>query len=93
MFSLHVEATPWREHADSVRNDIPGLVPVAKGNGYGFGLSTLAAESDRLACDTVAVGQFDELAAVHDAFRARAATELVALEEPDFLLHVLGGPS
>ncbi|HXH77167.1 bifunctional PIG-L family deacetylase/class I SAM-dependent methyltransferase [Nocardioides sp.] len=30
---------------------------------------------------------------VHDAFRARAATELVALEEPDFLLHVLGGPS
>jgi len=68
MFSLHVEAGPWREHADDVRQQVAGLVPVAKGNGYGFGLTMLAEESQRLACDTISVGQLDEVPAVHDAF-------------------------
>jgi hypothetical protein len=68
MFSLHVQAEPWRRHADEVRHQVQGLVPVAKGNGYGFGLAMLAEEAQRLSCDTIAVGQLDELAAVHDAF-------------------------
>ena len=68
MFGLHIEAARWRAHADAVRDEIPGLVPVAKGNGYGFGLSVLATEAQRLGCDTIAVGQLDEVPAVHDDF-------------------------
>jgi len=68
VFSLHIEADGWRAHADDVRHQVPGLVPVAKGNGYGFGLSMLAVESQRIGCDTIAVGQLDEVTAVHDAF-------------------------
>ena len=69
MFSLHVDAQAWREHADDVRDQVRGLVPVAKGNGYGFGLSVLGEESQRLGCDTIAVGLLDEVAAVHESFR------------------------
>ncbi len=68
-FTLYVDAEPWRSHADRVHGSVDGLVPVAKGNGYGFGLPLLAAESQRLGCDTMAVGQADEIAAVHEAFR------------------------
>jgi hypothetical protein len=67
-FTLHVDAEQWRGHADRVNELVDGLVPVAKGNGYGFGLGLLAAESQRLGCDTLAVGQPDEVAAVHEAF-------------------------
>lgn len=68
MFSLHVDATSWRAHADTVKAQVDGLVPVAKGNGYGFGISTLAREASRLGCDTLAVGQFDEVALAQDCF-------------------------
>jgi Alanine racemase, N-terminal domain len=68
MFSLHVDAACWRAHLHRVRTEVPGLVPVAKGNGYGFGLETLASESQLLECDTIAVGQADEVAAVHESF-------------------------
>ncbi|MGD8213962.1 alanine racemase [Aestuariimicrobium sp. Y1814] len=54
--TLHLDAAGWREHLQSVRNDVPGLVPVAKGNGYGFGLARLAAETSALGVDTLAVG-------------------------------------
>lgn len=67
-FSLYVDAAAWRGHTDSVHRLVDGLVPVAKGNGYGFGLQLLAAEAQRLGCDTLAVGQGDEVAAVHEAF-------------------------
>jgi alanine racemase len=46
----------------------PGLVPVAKGNGYGYGLARLAFEADSLGVDTLAVGTADEVAAVRDVF-------------------------
>ena len=68
MFTLHVEAEQWHEHSDKVCAASPGLVPVAKGNGYGFGLAMLATEAQRLGCDTLAVGQLDEVRAVHDTF-------------------------
>lgn len=64
MFSLYVDTAGWREHTMQVLASVPGLVPVAKGNGYGFGLSTLATESDRLGCDTLAVGQLNEVDAL-----------------------------
>ncbi|MCI0687165.1 MAG: alanine racemase [Sporichthyaceae bacterium] len=41
--------------------ELPGLVPVAKGNGYGFGLDQLAAETTLLGLDTIAVGTLAEV--------------------------------
>jgi hypothetical protein len=61
----------------------PGLVPVIKGNGYGFGLELLAAESTRLGIETVAVGLASEVSKVRTAF----AGEIVILS-PD---HVSSG--
>jgi alanine racemase len=58
-----VDATAWRRHLMSVQQVTPGLVPVAKGNGYGFGIGLLAAEAAALGLDTLAVGTYPELAA------------------------------
>lgn len=58
-----VDAARWRRHLMSVREITPGLVPVAKGNGYGFGVARLAAESASLGLDTLAVGTYPELVA------------------------------
>jgi len=65
---LDVDAAAWRAHLQQVAEATPGLVPVAKGNGYGFGLGVLAAEAERLGSDAVAVGVADEVAAVRDQF-------------------------
>lgn len=61
---LHVDAAAWRAHQDRVAGSIEGIVPVAKGNGYGFGMPRLAAETSRLGVDTLAVGTAEEVAAV-----------------------------
>ena len=61
---LHVDTPAWRAHLRTVRDDTPGLVPVAKGNGYGFGLERLAAEALVLDVDTIAVGTTPEVARV-----------------------------
>jgi alanine racemase len=58
--TLTVRTAPWRAHVARVANTVDGLVPVVKGNGYGFGrvaLAEIAAEF----CDTVAVGTVHEL--------------------------------
>ena len=60
---LVVDAGRWRRHLESVRATTPGLVPVAKGNGYGFGVGRLAAEAAALGLDTLAVGTYPELPA------------------------------
>ncbi len=69
MFALHVETERWRGNAAALTAQIPTIVPVAKGNGYGFGLAMLGAETERLGCDTLAVGTLDEAPLVHDGFR------------------------
>ena len=69
MFSLHIRAEQWRSHLRQVTEQLPDIVPVAKGNGYGFGISTLAGEAATLGCPTLAVGALDELPLVHDMFR------------------------
>ncbi|GAA2093536.1 alanine racemase [Microlunatus panaciterrae] len=66
--SLRLDQTRWREHLQTVLGATPGLVPVAKGNGYGYGLRRLAEESAALGVDTIAVGTADEVAAVRDVF-------------------------
>ncbi len=68
---LRVPAADWRAHQRRVLAATPGLVPVAKGNGYGFGLARLAAEAAALGVDALAVGTPSEVAAVRDAFPGR----------------------
>ena len=39
--TLYVDGNRWHKHMLAVRDAHPGIVPVAKGNGYGFGLPRL----------------------------------------------------
>jgi alanine racemase len=41
---FHVDGPRWRQHLAAMVAQDPGIVPVAKGNGYGFGLELLVAE-------------------------------------------------
>lgn len=50
----------WRSHVARIANAVDGLVPVVKGNGYGFGRIALARLAAEFA-DTVAVGTIHEL--------------------------------
>lgn len=66
--TLRLDRDRWREHLRTVADATPGMVPVAKGNGYGFGLDRLAAEAAGLGVAALAVGMPGEVAAVRDAF-------------------------
>lgn len=67
--TLHVDGPRWRAHlrrtADSYGAAGQGVVPVTKGNGYGFGLASLARRAAWLGTgagvDTVAAGTYEEL--------------------------------
>jgi alanine racemase len=68
--TLSVDGERWRAHLRSVVAQNPGIVPVTKGNGYGFGLARLARRAQWLAdhadetgapLDTIAVGTYDEI--------------------------------
>jgi len=52
---LTIDRAAWRHHVDGLAGSIDGLVPVIKGNGYGFGRDVLRAEAARFGT-TVAVG-------------------------------------
>ena len=60
-FVLHVDGERWRAGHDRFVADHPGVVPVIKGNGYGFGRDLLCAEATRLGVPMVAVGTYAEL--------------------------------
>lgn len=64
---LTVATNQWRAHQRSLIADVPGMVPVAKGNGYGFGLDTLAVEASKLRSDALAVGIAEEVVPVRTA--------------------------
>lgn len=77
---LHVDGDRWRAHLRRVAADRPGLVPVVKGNGYGFGNGRLARKTQWLAgdepgIDTLAVGTYAEIGDVDRRF----AGDLVVL--------------
>jgi hypothetical protein len=67
-FVITIDTPRWRAHQDQVRDSLvvagAGLVPVAKGNGYGVGNVRLAREAARLGAATVAVGTVHEAPAV-----------------------------
>jgi alanine racemase len=64
-FVLKVDATKLREHLISVMNSYATagaeLVPVIKGNGYGFGRGALTGEASGLGCHRIAIGTVWEL--------------------------------
>ncbi|SEC03072.1 Alanine racemase [Nocardioides exalbidus] len=68
--TLTVDGDRWRRHLLSTVTTHPGIVPVAKGNGYGLGLGRLARRAQWLAdhagetgapLDLLAVGTYDEV--------------------------------
>ncbi len=64
--TLNIDGDRWRAHLRGIADAEPGLVPVAKGNGYGFGLGRLARKAQwlrdqGLGVDTMAVGTYEEL--------------------------------
>jgi hypothetical protein len=67
-FALHVNAERWHRHVRTFAQATAGLVPVIKGNGYGFGRDLLAAESDELGLDMIAVGTYAEVAGALSSF-------------------------
>jgi alanine racemase len=66
--TLRLNGERWREHLRTVAGATPGIVPVIKGNGYGFGLRRLAEESKIFGADTVAVGIPPEVSVLREAF-------------------------
>jgi alanine racemase len=84
-FDLHVDAARWRRHLAGVAEATPGIVPVAKGNGYGLGRDLLAAETTSLGCSMLAVGTYDE---VPDALAAFGGGVMVLSPWRPFLTNV-----
>src|SRR4051794_16006241 len=66
--ALDVDGAGWRAGLRDFADSRPGLVPVIKGNGYGFGRTRLALEADSLGADTVAVADPEEIGEVRAGF-------------------------
>lgn len=79
-FSLTVDAIKFRKHLSAVVDELHAtgaqLVPVIKGNGYGFTREVLAKEASNLGLNRIAVGTVWELS---DAL-AKFSGEIVVLE-------------
>jgi hypothetical protein len=78
-FLLQVDAARWASHHVQTLHTYPDLVPVIKGNGYGFGQTLAAQAAHRLAVGSVAVGVPSEVAEVAEQFAGR----IVVLEPWD----------
>ena len=66
--TLYVDGPRWRDHLRGVAEASPGIIPVAKGNGYGFTIANLARRAEWLGVDTVAVGTYREINDVERRF-------------------------
>ncbi|GAB6899745.1 alanine racemase [Kineosporia succinea] len=67
-FTLTIDEPRWDASVRTAAEQFPTVVPVIKGNGYGFGRERLARMSTRLGVDTVAVGTEAEIASVREGF-------------------------
>lgn len=61
---LRIDMPAWREALARAFQAQPGIVPVIKGNGYGFTNELLAREAQQLGASTIAVGEASEVPAV-----------------------------
>lgn len=59
-FVLHVDAERWRSSHATASARYPGIVPVIKGNGYGFGAHLLCREAQSMGVSTIAIGTYVE---------------------------------
>ncbi len=66
--TLRVDGDRWRAHLRTMVEAVPGLTPVIKGNGYGFGNARLARRAAWLGLDTVAIGTYGEIEAIASRF-------------------------
>jgi alanine racemase len=69
---LSVHREPWQRQLNSVASEFDGIIPVVKGNGYGFGRSVLMPIAATLS-DVIAVGTVYE---AQDVPRTRTALVL-----------------
>ena len=67
-FSLRVDGQQWRDHLARTIAQDASIVPVIKGNGYGFGNAQLAREASALPVSTIAVGTHSEVQGVREHF-------------------------
>jgi hypothetical protein len=66
---LHVDGAKWRTHlADVLGGSDAQVVPVIKGNGYGFGIKVLAQEAKALNLHVVAVATVAEAHEIQSVF-------------------------
>jgi alanine racemase len=90
--SLRLEIDSWRRHLATVARATPGIVPVAKGNGYGFGLPRLAAEAERLRVEVIAVGLPSEVGQVRDVFTGDVVIMMPWRPDDDLARTLLADP-
>ena len=90
--SLRLEVDRWRRHLVTVAESTPGIVPVAKGNGYGFGLPRLADEARHLGAEAIAVGLPAEVAPVRDRFPGDIVIMMPWRPDDDLARALLGDP-
>lgn len=85
--TLYVQRDAWRSMVDAGFRGYPGLIPVIKGNGYGFGRRWLAEEAIARGAARVAVGTVFELSGLEGL-----AAQVTVLT-PSFDLGDVGAPS
>lgn len=61
-FDLHVDTAAWQAHVADVLATAGDVVPVVKGNGYGFGRDVLVRTAEDAGCSLIAVGTYPEAA-------------------------------
>jgi len=74
--TMYVDGPRWREHLTAAAAAHPGIVPVAKGNGYGFGVARLARRAEWLGADMLAIGTYAEV----DSVRQRFSGDILVME-------------
>jgi len=79
--TLTIQAADWNRHVDSTAAQVQGLVPVVKGNGYGFGRSWLADRAATLS-PVMAVGSIHEVPDVPSNYTAVVLTPALSFPNP-----------
>ena len=96
--TLYVDTERFRAHLRSMLARFPQLVPVTKGNGYGFTNARLSLEARELGVDTLAVGTYDELGKVTHLFDGdvvvltpwRPFGAALSVDPNDRIIHTVG---